>query len=82
MKQKEPRLTKREKQIMKLVLEGLTSREIGAALGLSYRTIEVHKGKVLKKFEVKSTLKLLGVLVKTIQKDSEDIRIEASNSPN
>lgn len=80
MKGKEPKLTKREKQIMKLVIEGLTSKEIGAILGLSFRTIEVHKAKVFKKFEVKSTLKLLGVLIKTIQKESDEIREEDSNS--
>jgi len=36
-------LTPRQRQILQLVLQGLTNGEIADALGLSRRTVEVHR---------------------------------------
>lgn len=43
------RLTKRETEIMKLVVAGKTNKQIGAALGVTEGTIKVHTGHLFKK---------------------------------
>jgi len=42
-------LTARELEILRLMSEGMTAREIGQALVLSSRTVEGHVGKILRK---------------------------------
>lgn len=42
-------LTARERQVMRLVAEGLHAREIGVALGISPRTVEVYKARMMVK---------------------------------
>lgn len=36
-------LTEREREVMKLAIAGLTSKEIGMRLNISYRTVETHR---------------------------------------
>jgi two-component system response regulator FixJ len=36
-------LTDRQKQVLELVCEGMTSKEIAMALGMSFRTVETHR---------------------------------------
>jgi DNA-binding CsgD family transcriptional regulator len=36
-------MTKREREVMQLVCEGLTAQEIGERLGISSRTVEIHR---------------------------------------
>jgi FixJ family two-component response regulator len=45
-------LTPREKEVMGLVVEGRHNREIAELLGISARTVEVHKARVMAKFGV------------------------------
>lgn len=52
-------LTPREREIVNLLAEGLTSKEIARALGISPRTVEVHRAKLHKKFGVSNTNALL-----------------------
>ncbi|MTI17504.1 PAS domain S-box protein [Rhodobacteraceae bacterium RKSG542] len=52
-------LTRREKQVVGLLANGLTSKEVAIELDLSYRTIEVYRAKLLKKFGVNNTSALL-----------------------
>ncbi len=47
-------LTERESQVLALVVQGLRNREIGEALGLSPRTVEVHLKNVYGKLGVRS----------------------------
>lgn len=53
------RLTPREKEVMDLVVEGLSSREIAETLGVSFKTIEAHRSKIMKKTEAKSVSHLI-----------------------
>jgi DNA-binding NarL/FixJ family response regulator len=45
------KLTEREREIVKLIADNKTNRQIGETLNLSYRTINAHRGNILKKIE-------------------------------
>lgn len=51
-------LTEREHEVMLLVIEGLTNKEIGRRLGISYRTVEIHRSHVMQKTGAGSILDL------------------------
>jgi len=52
-------LTYREQQILQLIVEGRTNKEIAIEFGLSYRTVEVHRRNVLKKTGARNTAELV-----------------------
>ncbi|CAM1358088.1 response regulator [Tenacibaculum xiamenense] len=51
-------LTKREKQILKLILSGKSNKEIATELEVSKRTTEVHRFNLMKKLKVKNLTEL------------------------
>ena len=51
-------LTPREAEIVKLIAEGLTSREIGKILHISDKTVERHRSNVLDKLDLKDRVAL------------------------
>ena len=55
-------LTNRERDIAVLAVEGLTSREIGARLFLSFRTVENHLQRIYTKLGVTGRAELLVAL--------------------
>jgi DNA-binding NarL/FixJ family response regulator len=57
-------LTEKDYEVLKLVCEGLTSKEIGEKLFLSPRTVETRKNNVMQKFNVQSTGKLIAIALK------------------
>ncbi|GAB4170180.1 MAG: response regulator transcription factor [Geothermobacteraceae bacterium] len=52
-------LTRREQQIMRLVVEGQTSRQIAEQLGLRIKTVENHRGNLMRKLGVKGKVELV-----------------------
>ena len=54
-----PEITKRELQILKLIAEEFTTREISEQLFISFRTVENHRYSLLQKLDVKSTIGLV-----------------------
>lgn len=54
-------LTKRETQIMALVVSGLTNKEIASTLHISHRTVELHRSKVMKKMEATTLVNLMNL---------------------
>lgn len=52
-------LTKREREVITLLSEGKTSKEIAIVLGLSYRTVEEHRARLMRKFCVSNTAGLI-----------------------
>ncbi|UYV38224.1 LuxR C-terminal-related transcriptional regulator [Rhodobacteraceae bacterium D3-12] len=52
-------LTRREREIVSFLADGLTSKEIARKLDISYRTVEVYRAKLLKKFDASNTSSLL-----------------------
>ena len=59
-----PRLTKREREILRMISEGNTSNEIAEKLFLSPVTIETHRRNLLTKFKVKNMIELVQLAVK------------------
>ena len=55
-------LTAREKQILSLIAKGLINKEVSERLGLSPRTIEVHRQKGLHKLGVQTVSELVRLL--------------------
>lgn len=52
------RLTARELQVMKLVIQGLPSKSIAAKLGISQRTVDAHRGSMYSKLNVRGAMEL------------------------
>lgn len=52
-------LTPREREVLDAIAQGLTHREVGERLGISPRTVEVHKGRVMDKLGTKTLAELL-----------------------
>lgn len=57
-------LTKREKEILQLVVDGYTSKEMADALGLSHRTVDHHRSNLLRKFRLKNSVDMVNFAVK------------------
>ena len=55
-------LTDRERDVMRLVVEGLPNKLIADQLAISVRTVEVHRARVFDKMEVKSAVELANKL--------------------
>ena len=54
-----PFLTNKEKQVIKYLMDGYSSKEIAGFLNVSPRTIETHRANVLSKFGLKNTTELI-----------------------
>ncbi|WP_374522503.1 response regulator transcription factor [Hydrogenophaga sp.] len=52
-------LSGREREVLGLIVEGLTNKEIGCALDLSPRTVETHRASVFAKLEADSLAQLI-----------------------
>jgi len=63
VKERLARLTPREHEVMRLVAEGRSSKAIAAELGISQRTVDVHRARMMKKLEVNSATKLVRLVM-------------------
>ena len=52
-------VTPRQSEILRLVAQGLTNREIAVQLGLSTRTVEVHRFNLMRRLGVRNVAQLL-----------------------
>jgi DNA-binding NarL/FixJ family response regulator len=52
-------LTARERQVIQLVAEGKTTKEIGTVLGVSTKTAESHRGNIMDKLKIHDTAGLV-----------------------
>ncbi len=57
-------LTKRELQIVKLILEGLNNQKIAGLLSISHRTVDTHRTNIMQKVKVKNVAELVMYAVK------------------
>src|SRR5688572_26779994 len=56
---KVPRLTRRQREIVKLIADGKTNREIADALNISNKTVETHRCAVMVKLELHTSASLV-----------------------
>ena len=57
-------LTQRQREVLQLVAEGLTMKEIASTLDVSPRTVESHKYDLMQKLGVKTTAELIHYAIK------------------
>jgi FixJ family two-component response regulator len=53
------RLTSREREVLDAVIRGHRNKQIAADLGISEKTVKVHRGRVMDKMEVRSVAELV-----------------------
>jgi DNA-binding NarL/FixJ family response regulator len=58
------RLTPREREIVQLLAEGKSSKEVAVALGISVKTAETHRANIMRKLEIHSVSELVLYAVK------------------
>ena len=56
-------LTAREREISAHIVNGLTCKEIGRKLGISHRTVEVHRARLMKKLTAKNSAELVSKII-------------------
>lgn len=56
-------LTPREREVAAFLMEGMTSKEIGKVLGISHRTVEIYRSKLMRKYKASTTADLVHKLV-------------------
>ena len=56
-------LTPREREIAALLVEGLTSKLVGRRLGISPRTVDVYRARLMRKYEAATTPELINKLL-------------------
>lgn len=48
-------LTAREREVAAFLMDGLTSKEIGKALAISHRTVEIYRARLMRKYKASNT---------------------------
>ena len=56
-------LTPREREVLQLITNGQSNKEAGRKLGISPRTIEVHRARVMEKLGAKNTADLMRIVL-------------------
>jgi DNA-binding NarL/FixJ family response regulator len=58
------RITSREREVVQLLAEGKTSKEVAVALGISVKTAETHRANIMRKLEMHSVSEVVRYAVK------------------
>ena len=56
-------LTAREREVAAHLMEGLTSKQIGKVLGISHRTVEIYRARLMHKYKSSTTADLVHKLM-------------------
>lgn len=56
-------LSARERQVLRLVVDGKDNRAVGEELGISPRTVEVHKARVMSKLGARNLAELMRIVI-------------------
>jgi FixJ family two-component response regulator len=65
VEQRAARFTPRERQVARLLVAGKRSKQIAASLGVSPRTVEGYRSRLLEKMQVGSATELVAILLRT-----------------
>lgn len=71
-------LSLREREVLQLIAEGMNMKEIGGVLGISERTAETHRARIMAKLNIHE---LAGLVRYAIEHHLVEIQREASSSP-
>ena len=63
-------LSEREREVLGLIVEGLTNKEIGRAMALSPRTVETHRANLFAKLEAESLAQLIRRFARLVEGDA------------
>jgi len=74
-------LTEREHQVMLLAVEGLGNHQIAERLGISHRTVETHKARVLQKMGAASVVDLIRMTDARLKADARMLADLYENAP-
>jgi len=58
-----PKLTRREKEVLKLIVDELTTHEIAEKLFISTKTVETHRSHLIQKLDVRNTAGLVRIAI-------------------
>lgn len=56
-------LTNREREVLQLIAEGMTTKQIASNLNVSSKTVETHRRKIMKKLDIHSIAELTKVAI-------------------
>ena len=56
-------LSERERDVLRHVIEGLSSKSIAKQLDISYRTVELHRSHIMEKLRVRSVAELIRLVI-------------------
>jgi PAS domain S-box-containing protein len=56
-------LTGREREVAAFLMDGMTSKEIGKVLGISHRTVEIYRARLMRKYKSSTTADLVHKLL-------------------
>ncbi len=65
-------LTEREKEVTELVVDGVLTKQIAKMLGISVKTVEVHRSHITKKLGVESIAQLVKLVVNSRSDSTKD----------
>jgi two-component system, LuxR family, response regulator FixJ len=74
-------LTRREREIMDLLVEGSSSRKMAERLGLSSRTVEVHRAAIMRKLGARSLAQLVRIAYMNSNLRPEDMLLNIRQPP-
>ena len=61
IREREQRLTRREREVMGLVVAGQSTKEVAQTLGISPNTVEIHRYKIMRKMQAGSVAELVNM---------------------
>ena len=56
-------ITRREMEVLRLLVQGRSNKAVAFDLGISEKTVEVHRNRIMKRLQVKSFAELIRVAV-------------------
>ena len=74
-------LSRREQQVVKLVLSGMLNKQIAAELGISQRTVEVHRYHAMKKMQANHVVELYKMLVEILEYRESETTLRTIRDP-